>query len=1086
MRHRRIALRMVSVITFAAANWSGSAFAAGKVVVSQVYGGGGNSGATLKNDFIELFNSGDTAVSLSGWSVQYQSAAGTGAWQVSPLAGSIAPGGYYLVQEAQGSGGSASLPAPDATGTIAMSATSAKVAVASSTTAFTGSCPSGANLVDFVAYGNPSGSGTVSCSEGSGSGATPAPILSNTTADFRGGAGCTDSGNNTADFVSPGAAPAPRNSASPVNACLSITSVSQAEGNTGQTVFPFVAQLNIPAPATVSFTAATADVTAKAGSDYTALGATSYTIPAGQSSTTIAVAVNGDVLVEPDETFTISLSNIAGAGPTLPMLQATGAILNDDTATVSLSFSPATLPNTTEGTSYAQVITVVNGGACSFDTTGGLPPGLTLNFGGSDNVATLAGTPSLTGSYAFTVSAGCSNGSTLQNYSVSVAFACESGIKTSTPIHTIQGSGPVSFLTGQTREVEGIVVGVLNGTGQFGGYYLQEPDATWDSDPATSEGIFIHDNGSLAAAIGDRVRVRGVVTEYVSTAPSSLTELDGVAGQLTCSVGNTFTRTVVTLPVAAAGDLERYEGMAVQFSQQLVVTGNYNLGAFGQVDLAPKVLFQPTQSASQSSWPPQADLNARSLVGLDDGKSLANANLYPTLYPQGGLSAANTLRAGALVNYDAQSHKNAPLEGVMDDRYGSRRLQPTAAVTFYNANPRPEIAPILASVGGRFRAVSANVLNFFTTLGSRGAQTQTEFDHQKIKVIEALYAMNADVYGLSEVQNFANGSTNGGTYTNTALQSLVDGLNCKASGQSPLCTNPPLTVFAFIDTLGLGASNGTDAIRSAIVYKPSVLMPAGSPAEYYQNDTNRPTLAQTFRPASGVKADQQTFTFVVNHLRSKGSACGGTSDDVYQGTCNGLRLNMATNVANWLAGNPTGDPAGANRRLLLVGDFNAYYGEDPIQYLVANGYTNLIHVILGDGAYSYNFGSQAGYLDHALANVPFNVLVRRVAEWHNNADEPSALQALNSGNKSADAQAAYYAADPWAASDHDPIVIGFNTLAGDLNDDGVVDYKDRLLLLMAFGKNASAVDRRMDYDGDGTVTVKDLLIWTDYWRAYRD
>src|SRR5712671_724260 len=73
------------------------------IVISQVYGGGGNAGATLKNDFIELFNRGTTAVNVTGWSVQYASAAGA-AWQVTNLSGSIAPGQYYLVQEAAGTG----------------------------------------------------------------------------------------------------------------------------------------------------------------------------------------------------------------------------------------------------------------------------------------------------------------------------------------------------------------------------------------------------------------------------------------------------------------------------------------------------------------------------------------------------------------------------------------------------------------------------------------------------------------------------------------------------------------------------------------------------------------------------------------------------------------------------------------------------------------------------------------------------------------------------------------------------------------------------------------------------------------------
>src|SRR4029077_2248897 len=128
-------------------------------------------------------------------------------------------------------------------------------------------------------------------------------------------------------------------------------------------------------------------------------------------------------------------------------------------------------------------------------------------------------------------------------------------------------------------------------------------------------------------------------------------------------------------------------------------------------------------------------------------------------------------------------------------------------------------------------------------------------------------------------------------------------------------------------------------------------------ALYYQNDTNRPSLAQTFRPTFGLKASRQTFTLVVNHFRSKGSACGGASDDPLQGNCNGLRLLMATNVQNWLSGNPTSDPAGANRKTLLVGDFNTYLGEDPIQSFLSGGaYVSLIDRLIGPTAYSFNFG----------------------------------------------------------------------------------------------------------------------------------
>src|SRR5512137_2848612 len=107
------------------------------IVISQVYGGGGNSGATYKNDFIELYNRGTTSVSLSGWSVQYASSSGT-SWSKTNLTSvTLAPGQYYLIQEAAGAGGTVSLPTPDTKGTLAMSATGAKVALVNNQTLLT-------------------------------------------------------------------------------------------------------------------------------------------------------------------------------------------------------------------------------------------------------------------------------------------------------------------------------------------------------------------------------------------------------------------------------------------------------------------------------------------------------------------------------------------------------------------------------------------------------------------------------------------------------------------------------------------------------------------------------------------------------------------------------------------------------------------------------------------------------------------------------------------------------------------------------------------------------------------------------------
>ncbi len=220
MRFRAVLFVFTFVISTLLAT-SLSAQVANHVVISEVYGGGGNSGATLKNDFIELYNPTDSPVDISGWSVQYASATGT-SWQVTPLTGSIAPHRYCLVQEAQGAGGTLNLPTPDVTGTLAMGGTNGKVALVNSATALSGANPSSSLYVDLLGYGTANGY------EGSAS----APALSNTTsaerkanslstalslassgADEALGNGY-DTDNNSADFVAQSAIN-PQNSASP-------------------------------------------------------------------------------------------------------------------------------------------------------------------------------------------------------------------------------------------------------------------------------------------------------------------------------------------------------------------------------------------------------------------------------------------------------------------------------------------------------------------------------------------------------------------------------------------------------------------------------------------------------------------------------------------------------------------------------------------------------------------------------------------------------------------------------------------------------------------------------------------------------
>jgi Lamin Tail Domain len=196
----------LAVVVVPAAGGSGTS----GLVISQIFGGGGNAGSPYTNDYVELFNRGASAVNVSGWTVQYATAAGT-SWQVTPLAGTIEPGAHQLVQLAGGAVG-APLPAPDATGTANLSAASGKIALVRDTAALTcgasaGSCSPLSQVEDLVGYG------TAADYEGSAA----APGLSSTTAAIRAGEGCVDSDVNSADFSA--TAPAPRNSTAATHPC---------------------------------------------------------------------------------------------------------------------------------------------------------------------------------------------------------------------------------------------------------------------------------------------------------------------------------------------------------------------------------------------------------------------------------------------------------------------------------------------------------------------------------------------------------------------------------------------------------------------------------------------------------------------------------------------------------------------------------------------------------------------------------------------------------------------------------------------------------------------------------------------------
>lgn len=255
------------------------------ILISQIFGAGGNSGATYNRDYVEIYNRSGTAVSLSGWSLQYTSANGT-TWQSLALSGTVAAGKYFLIGLGSGSAGAA-LPAVDMSGTIQMSANSGKVALLRSTSLITGRSPEGnLALEDFVGFGTADAAETL-----------PAPSPSSNTAIFRLGGGTTDTGNNAVDFVA--ASPAPRNSSTVAAVLPVISSASSASGTVGTAFSYQISATNLPQSYAASGLPAGLTVNTSSGlisGTPTAAGISNATISAinaaGQTNASLTITIN--------------------------------------------------------------------------------------------------------------------------------------------------------------------------------------------------------------------------------------------------------------------------------------------------------------------------------------------------------------------------------------------------------------------------------------------------------------------------------------------------------------------------------------------------------------------------------------------------------------------------------------------------------------------------------------------------------------------------------------------------------------------------------------------------------------------------
>lgn len=551
-----------------------------------------------------------------------------------------------------------------------------------------------------------------------------------------------------------------------------------------------------------------------------------------------------------------------------------------------------------------------------------------------------------------------------------------------TAISVIQGRSDTSPMVGKALEVEAVVSAVFPG---LNGFFLLEDEADQDDDPLTSEGLFVYLR-EAAVAPGQRVRVRGKVTEYHGQTQISAAAIHQCAAALEAE---TLAALPLRLPLE---NLEALEGMLVQVPEGLTVLDVSEWGRYGSVLLGTGRHMAPTQLAppGKAADALHAD-TARQQIVLDDGSTAVNPSSIA--YLAGGLSPGAAVRAGDRV---------AGFTAVLGFGFDAWRLHPVEPVRFQAHNLRPEPPPRHADAN--LRVAAFNVMNFFNGDGrgggfptARGARSAAELERQKAQLVAALQQLDADIVALAEVENDGYGE-------HSALTELAAAL-----GAQWRFVNPGI------------AHLGGDEIAVGLLYRSNVVEPVGKTAWLAEGTfkrLNRVPLAQGFR----LREQGGVIVVVANHFKSKGCrGATGADADHGQGCWNPVREAAAAELVRWLAQDPTGLGESAT---LIAGDLNSYARESPVQRLQQAGYRDLLARFQGEQAYTYVYAGRAGYLDYLLATEALAAQVLTAATWPINADEP---RALGYGYISQAASQVWLPAGSavFRSSDHDPVYADF-------------------------------------------------------------
>lgn len=505
----------------------------------------------------------------------------------------------------------------------------------------------------------------------------------------------------------------------------------------------------------------------------------------------------------------------------------------------------------------------------------------------------------------------------------------------------------------------GVVTSVVYDGNVIKGFYLQ--DKIGDGNLGTCDAIFVSTENPTVA-VGNEVEIVATLnSEGSSHVLNNLSSLQKIADN----------QSVTPVKVIFPNDFSNYslyEGMLLEFDQTLFVTNNYYWGS-GRVILSSYRLNGPVEVALPGTS------EYATLVVENQENQLTMVSSPLAAYPFADINS--TLRMGYRVDN---------LRGTLVKSGSYYQLEVPTRPNFYG-NPR---AATHEDIGDYNVKVCGFNMEYYlrSSYGDfAGPVNETEANRQHSKLLQAFMAIDADIYGLAEIQQGSG-----------AISYMCNAMN-EAAGAD---------LYTYVSD---GTSPNGSYTKCGYIYRKDKISTVGT-IDFNNTKLQNRKVIQAF----SLKSNGEKFIFSMNHLKAKGKTYETTPvDDLDSGdgqsSYNATRvaevasiISRCTNFANTI------DPD-----VLIMGDMNAHSKEDPIRKFETAGYTNLLKLYHGDTIYSYSYKGEVGLLDHAIANNSMKSQVTGATVFHINTDEDRKFEYQNTFT---------FQDNMYRSSDHDPVVVG--------------------------------------------------------------